>query len=260
MVMQKIHKTFFLFALFFFILLYCLSTNKPTGSIQASEIQSNDNHLNLRANIFLNQVPGYPNLTYTLKPLYDDRYFGSNIFNLTIFKTQGPALNISIPLGQYLNSTNSKLQNMTIAKPAFINLTADANYSQSVLLTVYCLNVRGDEPQRVDNYIIVNTIATGDLALILTYIDNHSLYNLHYTQLAVWAATDGPNQIPSGYIYNNTEVAWANALLAAAGTPYVIPDVPVIPGFTIGLAFAGLGLFLFFYKSLLRRSVYGGKF
>jgi hypothetical protein len=256
--MQKGRTLFLLLTLFLLMLTCWAVANKQQGPVQTNIIPVDDRNLRSTASIPLNQVPGHPNITYTLKPLYDDRYFGSDIFNLTLVKTQGPALDIIIPLGQYLNTTNSKLQNMTIAKPTFVNLTVDADV-QSILLTVYCLNVRGDEPQRVDNYTIVNTIAIGNLALILTYIHNHSLYDLHYTQLAVWAATDGPNQIPSGYIYNNTEVAWANTLLAAAGTSYVIPDVPVIPGFTIGLAFAGLGVFLFLSKYTLRRGKYGGK-
>jgi hypothetical protein len=217
-----------------------------------------DPQINLSSVVIpLNQVPTHPNLTYSLKSQYDDRYFGSDIFNLTIYKIQGPALDIIIPLGQFLNTIKSNLQNMTIAKPTFINLSADAD-SESILLTVYCINVRGDVPQRIDNYTIVNENATGYLYLILNYIyNNNSLYDFHYTQLAVWAATDGPNQIPSGYIYNNTEVVWANALLAAVGTPYVIPDVPTIPSFSLWLVIAGLGLSLLIS---LRRKEYGRNF
>jgi len=257
--MQKVRKFLLLFTLFSLILICGIIANKQASPIQANRIQVSDNYLRQAASIPLNQVPSNPNLTYTLKPQYNDRYFGSNIFNLTIYKTQGPALDIIIPIGQYLNATKSNLQNMTIAKPTFVNLSADTDI-KSILLTVYCINVRGDVPQRIDNYTIVNTIATGNLALILTYIHTNSLYDLHYTQLAVWTASDGPDQIPSGYIYNNTEVAWANTLLAAAGTPYVIPDVPTIPSFTIGLVFAGLGIFLLFHKYILRRGAYGGKF
>ena len=257
--MQKVRKFLLLFTLFSLILICGIIANKQTTPILADASQASDVKLRQTASIPLSQVPGHPNITYTLKPQYDDRYFGSNIFNLTLFKSNGTALDIIIPLGQYLNTTKSKLQNMTIAKPTFVNLSADADI-KSILLTVYCINVRGDVPQRIDNYTIVNTIATGNLALILTYIHTNSLNDLHYTQLAVWTASDGPDQIPSGYIYNNTEVAWANTLLAAAGTPYVIPDVPTIPSFTIGLVFTGLGIFLLFHKYILRRGAYGGKF
>ncbi len=258
--MQKVRTIFLLLTLFLLIFICCTVVNKQRTPIQTDSIQVGHCNLNSAASIPLNQVPGHPNITYTLKPQYNNRYFGSDIFNLTVYKTQGPALDIIIPLGQFLNATESKLQNVTVAKPTFVNLTADADV-QSILLTVYCINVRGDVPQRIDNYTIVFTLATGNLALILNYINtNNSLFDFHYTQLAVWAVTDGPDQIPSGYIYNNTEVAWANALLAAAGTPYVIPDVPVIPSFTIGLVFAGLGLFLLYHKRSIRRGDYGGKF
>jgi hypothetical protein len=257
--MQKVRTIFLLLTLFLLIFICWIVANKQPSPIQTDTIQVGHCNLKSAASIPLNQVPSHPNITYTLKPEYNNRYFGSDIFNLTLYKTQGPALDIIIPLGQFLNATESNLQNVTVAKPTFVNLTADDDI-QSILLTVYCINVRGDVPQRIDNYTIVNTMAAGNLALILNYINDNSLYDFHYTQLAVWAVTDGPDQIPSGYIYNNTEVAWANALLAAAGTPYVIPDVPVIPSFTIGLVFAGLGLFLLYHKRSIRRGDYGGKF
>ncbi|MHA1267736.1 MAG: hypothetical protein ACTSRS_21045 [Candidatus Helarchaeota archaeon] len=182
------------------------------------------------SSILLNQVPSHPNLTYSLHPIYNDRYFGQNIFNLTITKIQGPALDIIIPLGQFLNTTATDFQNVTIARPLILNLTA-GSVSNSTLLSVFCINLHGEVPSSIIPYIIDSTIATGDLALVLNYIHNHSLFNLHYAQLAVWAISEGPTQIPSGYIYNNTEVQWANQLLADAGVATRIPEIPIIPGF-----------------------------
>lgn len=203
----------------------------------------------------LNQVPNHPNLTYSLRPIYNDRYFGSGIFNLTITKIQGPALDIIIPIGQYINATTKDLQNMTIAKPEIINMSAD-EVTNSLLLTVFCINVRGDVPTSSHNYSIVNETATGNLALVLNYINSSSLFDVHYAQLAVWAASDGPNQIPSGYFYNNTEIAWANSLLADAGTPLAIPKMPIIPGFGLWISIPVLLLAIpvFYRKHLPRRA------
>ena len=63
--------------------------------------------------ISLDQVPTHQNLTYQILPVYDDRYFGTDIFNLTIVKSGGAALDIIIPIGQFLNTTKEGLQNMT---------------------------------------------------------------------------------------------------------------------------------------------------
>ena len=220
--------------------------------VQNERVNFPDSQLSSSDAIYLAEVSSHPNLTYWLRPRYDDRYFGTNIFNLTINKIQGPALDIIIPVGQFLNSSKKELQNFTIAMQVIINLT-DGIDSNTTFLTVYCINVQGDVPTRTDNYTIDSGSATGNLSLVINYIaTNDSIYDMHYTQLAVWAASDGPKQIPSGYIYNNTEVAWANDLLLAAGTTLHIPDVSVIPSFGFWFLIISLGIILLPYRRLKR--------
>lgn len=247
-------QIYFSILLFIFIGLILLSDHPIP--IPSKNGQNSEYHINISDVINLNQVPTHPNLTYLLYPRFDNRYFGSNIFNLTIHKIQGPALDIIVPIGQILNASKKELQNMTIAKQEIINLSVGAD-TKSVLLTVYCITVRGAVPQHNDTYTISSKIATGDLLLVLSYINNNSLFDFHYTQLAVWAASDGPDQIPSGYIYNNTEVAWANALLAAASTSLVIPEIPVIPGFNYWLLMIGICSGIIFKFRLNRRRIHG---
>lgn len=225
-------------------------TNQSITQINNTTLD-NDFNFNSHDVITIDQIPSHPNLTYTLNPIYNNRYFGTNIFNLTVTKIQGSALDIIIPLGQFLISNTTGFQNMTVAKPQFINLSIGIDV-QSINLTVYCVNVDGEVPQRTHAYLISPNNATGDLAKILIYIHNNTLYDLHYTQLTVWAATDGPDQIPSGYIYNNTEVAWANALLLAAGTSLIIPDMPSIPGFPIWEILIGITSLFIIYRIVKR--------
>lgn len=234
------------------IIFSCSLINPPLKKY-SREICDSGFQLRTSANLTLDEILAYPsNFTYSLKPLTDVRYFGSNVFELNITQTNGTATSIKIEIGQFINTTKSELQNMTIAKQEWINLSG-AGDSKVVNLTVFCINVQGEVPQRSDNYFIVSQNATGDLALVLIYINANSLFNYHYAQLAVWAASDGPNQIPSGYIYNNTEVAWANALLAAAGTSLIIPDVPIIPGFDSWFLLLGVGFVLIPYIGLRKR-------
>jgi hypothetical protein len=198
--------------------------------------------------ISLDQVPTHENLTYQILPVYNDRYFGTDIFNLTIVKSGGAALDIIVPIGQFLNNTKEGLQNMTIAKQEIINMSSGVD-AISINLTVYCITIREDVPSRssFDNYTISAKSADANLTQLLNYINASALFDFHYSQLAVWAVTDGPDQIPSGYIYNNTEVAWANMLLAAAGISLIIPDMPTIPGFQISwILFSLLSLFLIY--------------
>lgn len=232
-----------------------LSLNSPS-----SEIQGSDHQLRTSAIITLDQILASPdNFTYILNPISDDRYFGFNVFELNITQTNGTATEIKIEVGQYLNTTDSELQNFTVAKQEWINLTGPGN-SNVTNLAVFCINVRGDVPQRTDNYLVVPTKATGNLLTLLNYIDNQLLHNFHYAQLAVWAVTDGPSQIPSGYIYNDTEVDWANALLIAAGiTGLEIPYLPAIPGFNFWLIIPCFSFVLlpFFIKRMKKRRYYG---
>ena len=193
-------------------------------------------------------MPPHENLTYSILPLYDDRYFGTDILNLTIVKSAGAALDIIIPIGQILNTTKEGVQNMTIAQQEIINMSSGAE-TISINLTVYCINIREQVPKRssFDNYTISSMSADTNLTQLLNYINASVLFDLHYSQLAVWAVTDGPDQIPAGYIYNNTEVAWANLLLAAAGIFLTIPDMPTILGFQIPLIlFSLLSIFLIY--------------
>ncbi len=250
---------FCLFILASTILISCFLFIHPFNG-RSSETPSLNGQLRTNAVITLDQLLTYPsNYTYSITPLFDDRYFGSNVFELNITQINGSATEIKTEIGQYLNITlNSDLSNFTVAEEVWLNTTG-LGFSGVINLTVFDVNVAGEVPQRTDGYKIVSTKATGDLLTLLNYIDNQSLHNAHYAQLAVWAVSDGPDMIPSGFIYNNTEVAWANAVLAGAGLSLTIPDIPTIPGFNPIFLILGLGIVLFpalIFK--MRRSEFHG--
>ncbi len=220
------------------------------------DILDANNKLGLRSVITLDQLLSYPdNFTYSLTTLYNDRYFGADMFQLNITQTNGTATEIQIEVGQFLNTTKSDLQNMTVAKQEWVNLTG-AGDSKVVNITVFCITVQGEVPPWNENYFIVAKKASGNLSLLLNYIANNSLYNFHYAQLAVWALSDGPQNIPAGYIYNDTEVDWVNNLLTAIGlgADYMIPYLPRIPGFNGWILLSSIGIILLPYCVLrLRR-------
>ncbi|MHA1131568.1 MAG: hypothetical protein ACTSQQ_12270 [Candidatus Helarchaeota archaeon] len=242
------------FLIMLFISLCIFSPNNQFSPRMTVEKLESPSSLKFSDAITLDQVPMHENLTYELLPIYDDRYFGTDIFNLTIIKSGGAALDIIVPIGQFLNTTKEGLQNMTIAKQGIINMSGGIDII-SIKLTVYCITIKEDVPKRsdFDNYTISAKSADADLTQLLNYINTSSLFNFHYSQLAVWAVTDGPDQIPSGYIYNNTEVAWANMLLAAAGLSLQIPDMPIISSFQISFVLFSLGLIFFIYSITKRR-------
>ena len=241
------------------LLISCLLLNHLFNG-RSSEIPSINGQLRTKAIITLDQLLTYPgNYTYSITPLFTDRYFGSNVFELNITQINGSATEIKIEIGQYLNITlNSDLSNFTVAKEEWVNTTG-LGFSGVLNLTVFDINVAGEVPQSTDAYKIVSTKATGNLLTLLNYIDNNSLHNAHHAQLAIWAVSDGPNMIPSGFIYNNTEVDWANAILAGAGISLTIPYMPTIPGFNPIFLLLGLGLVLFpavIFK-MRRREIHG---
>lgn len=259
--MKTAHKFTLCVFLFISFLIFINLINCHPFHEHSNSIRDSPNELKKCAILTLDQIISYPNnYTYSLSPLFDNRYFGSNMFELNITQINGSiSTEIKIEIGQYLNITaNSELSNFTIAKQEWINLTGLGD-SGVVNLTVFDINVAGEIPKRTDTYKIVTTKAAGNLLTLLTYIDNKSLHNAHHAQLAVWAVSDGPDMIPAGFIYNNTEVDWANAILANAGLSLTIPYMPTIPGFNgifliVGF---GLGLLTILFFKLRRRDLNG---
>ncbi len=244
----KFHKTIFIyFVLLFSLFSYFYVSNHPSDT-NVNAIQHPNHQIRTKTVITLDNITNYPsNFTYSLKPSYTDRYFGSNIFELNITQTNGTSTEIKIEVGQFLNTTHSELQNFTIAKQEWLNLTGPGS-SGVVNLTVFCIDVDGEVPKRTDSYKIVTTKANGKLLTLLTYIDNQSLHDFHYAQLVVWAVTDGPDQIPSGYIYDNNEVDLANALLRAAGIDDItIPYLPTFETWYLWFVIAPMGLLVLLY-------------
>jgi len=258
--LRQLHKLVFCLAILASTILISTCLTIPSLNRRSNEGWDLNAELGTNAIITLDELLTYSgNYTYSVTPLFSDRYFGSNVFELNITQINGSATEIKIEIGQYLNITlNSDLSNFTIAKEEWLNTTG-LGFSGVLNLTVFDINVAGEVPQPTDAYKIVATKATGDLLTLLNYIDNYSLYNAHHAQLAVWAVSDGPNMIPSGFIYNNTEVDWANAILAGAGIILTIPYIPTIPGFNPIFLLLGLGLVLFpaFLLKMRRREFHG---
>ncbi|MHA1731766.1 MAG: hypothetical protein ACTSU5_07465 [Promethearchaeota archaeon] len=135
-------------------------------------------------------------------------------------------ITIEIVARDKLLSKNSAYQDMVVSKSITIHLTS-IHESKTVYVYAFCVEMHKSGPASWTNYSVSSSrySSTSCIGKILSYCEDHtSLYSDQNAQYAIWACTDGVQDVCERGLTSSQRRSETNEILANSGTGLKIPS------------------------------------